>query len=710
MYLKYIIIALFFSILSQFVAGQQASYSVRVTDFSSSEYDEFCPVYYNHGLVFCTNRAKSSISSYIDSKGQSQVKIYYIDTTSTKGRWKNSKLLTKSLTTKFNDGPVTFSRNRDTIYFSRNLLVNGGLDKISNSSSVYSQNCWSKIKELRFNSERYNITTPALSPDGKILFFASDMPGGYGGSDLYSCEWKGDYWDEPVNLGPEINTRGNEAYPFMNEQGELFFSSDSLPGIGGKDIFVTAYIDNKWVTPVHLDEPVNSKFDDFGIIADSTTTEGYFSSNRNGSLDIFHFRTRVPQVFFAPLQKENNYCFQFADSGSILADTLNLRYVWNFGGGEKAYGQVVRHCFKGPGNYSVRLDIVDKSTGNLFFSKLSYNLVLSDYIQPCISSPDFAVRGEPVIFDGAKSNLPGFVISDYTWDFGDGTRVQGEKASHVFKTNGDFRVRLGLTMRSLSNGDIHTTGISKKVLIFNSEQERDKYSSQLSGRKSVLTGVDKYENAIISGLFSAESEYKKDAVFEVELLNSNTRIGVLSSLFSSIPGAYRVMEKYDSKAAVYRYIIDEQLSLMLTYNSFHQAISSGFRSAHVITEQENDAASKELNSLKKIFGLSTDIYFDKNSRLTSEAFLVLDQVYKILSKYSTLKLEVDVHTDDTGLPADKLKLSQQYAQIIARYLLNKGLDHNRLVVNGFGGSAPVAANNTEKGRTLNRRVEFLIIK
>ena len=119
--------------------------------------------------------------------------------------------------------------------------------------AVFDGKDWTKIRELRINSEWYNVTTPWISPDGKKLYFASDKPDGYGGSDLYYCQWKHDYWDEPVNLGPVINTKGNESYPFMNAAGEFFFSSDGHPGIGGKDIFFSRLSDSTWIEPVCLD-------------------------------------------------------------------------------------------------------------------------------------------------------------------------------------------------------------------------------------------------------------------------------------------------------------------------------------------------------------------------------------------------------------------------------------------------------------------------
>src|SRR5450759_5114591 len=280
-----LVVVILVTLLSQIVFGQPETYSVKKASFSSDKYDEFSPVFYNNGIVFSSNR-NSGLSNHSTSQNKGLFKLYYIDTTR-KADWENTRLFSKNLTSILNDGPVTFNGLKDTIYFSRNQDVTGKLSDISTPrnklgifSAVIVDGQWTKIRELRINNEWYNVTTPCLSPDGKKLFFASDKSGGYGKFDLYYSTWKGDYWDDPVNLGPNINTEGNEAYPFINAAGELFFSSDGHPGLGGKDIYFSHFTDTAWMSPIPLDPPVNSPNDDFGIITDSLMNSGYFSSNR----------------------------------------------------------------------------------------------------------------------------------------------------------------------------------------------------------------------------------------------------------------------------------------------------------------------------------------------------------------------------------------------------------------------------------------------
>jgi outer membrane protein OmpA-like peptidoglycan-associated protein len=702
------------SILQSLVFGQSETYSIRKTSFSSDKYDEFSPVFWKNGIVFTTNRSLGLVN-YSTSQNKGLLKINFIDTTGDLS-WKNARLFSKGLTTKFNDGPVTFNSRRDTIYYSRNLEVSTIMHDISIPRSklgvfyaILDGNYWTKIREFRINSEWFNVTTPCLSPDSKKIYFASDKPGGFGGSDLYYCQWQDGYWNDPVNLGPNINTKGNEAYPFITPSGELLFSSDGLPGFGGKDIFFSRFSDTAWMIPVHLDAPVNSEKDDFGIITDTLMNTGYFSSNRDGSLDIFYFRTNSPQIFYNSVQRENQYCFTFSDSGAILIDTLNLKYVWDFGDGKKASAMVAKHCYPGTGKYTVKLDIVDKASGNLFFSKLAYNVEIKDFEQPYINSPDVLVIEGSADFDGLKSYLPGYRIQDYYWDFGDGSRAQGARVKHSFKEKGMYLVNLGLTIRNISTNSILRTGTSKKIFVAKDPDEMSLYLTEKSSSQPDIPDIRKFGMASIRPLYSAETEYKQDAVFQVEAITSKTKIDLKSNLLSFVPKKYEVSEIFDRDSGIYRYVIDQQMSLMASYIAYREMVSIGYKDAKTVIEILKDPVTKELNSVKKIYGTLTDSYFDSNNRLTSSAYLFIDQIVKILNRYSGLNLEIIVHTDNTGSSEDKLILSQTRAQAIANYMINRGISSKRLIAKGLGGSRPIAPNLQESERKLNRRIDLRIV-
>ena len=702
------------TLLSQIILGQSETYTVKKASFSSDKYDEFSPVYYKNGIVFCSNR-NLGLSNRSTSQNKGLFKIYYIDTIG-KTDWESTKLFSKNLTTILNDGPVTFNSLRDTIYFSRNQDVSSKLSDISNPrnklgifSAVLIGGQWTKVRELRINNEWYNITTPCLSPDGKRIYFASDKPGGYGGSDLYYSQWKNDRWEDPINLGPVINTKGNESYPYINPSGELFFSSDGHPGHGGKDIYFSYFSDTAWINPVCLDQPINSRFDDFGLVTDAQMNEGYFSTNRYKSIDIYHFKTNLPQILYNTIQKENQNCFMLNDTGALEIDSTHLKYVWDFGDGEKASGMVVQHCFQGAGKYIVKLDVIDKATRNLFFSKLEYNLELLDYKQPYINSPQIAVKGDTLRLDGVRSNLPGYKVLSYYWNFGDGYRSSGGNVRHAFKENGEFLVNMELTLKSELTGDIHKTGVSKKILIFNDIREKESYLAGNASLKTTMPDIRNSENALIKIQYSAESEFSKDAIFNVELLSSRKKIGVDSWSFRNVPKKYTISEKYSPEDSTYRYIVDQQLSLMSTYPAYNELYGLGIKNVKIKTFVLKDPSEKELHNLIKINGAFADSYFDSSDRLTSNAYIMLDQIIKLMNRYPYVRLEVAVHSDNTGSPETSLALSQLRSRLLVGYLINRGISGKRLVATGFGGSKPIAPNFLENDRKLNRRIDFIIL-
>ncbi|MEL6484690.1 MAG: OmpA family protein, partial [Bacteroidota bacterium] len=158
---------------------------------------------------------------------------------------------------------------------------------------------WTNIVELPFNDDSYSVAHPVLSPDGKRLYFVSDMPGSLGESDIFMTQIIGDGTYGPiVNLGKTINTRARETFPYITQDGVLYFSSDGHPGLGGLDIFATKIAFDEYDQPiVNVGEPVNSPFDDFAFIWNES--EGYFSSNREGGMgedDIYAFEEKEPLV------------------------------------------------------------------------------------------------------------------------------------------------------------------------------------------------------------------------------------------------------------------------------------------------------------------------------------------------------------------------------------------------------------------------------
>lgn len=695
--------------------GQTETYTIEKTKFSSKNYNEYSPSFYNDGLVFSTNKQKG-IFSYSSPESGGLYNIYKADTVGNIGRHK-AKLFSKEITTRMNDGPVSFNAGRDTIYFTRNRLVDGKINELSspwNKLGIFSASLvngkWTNIKEFRYNNEWYNISTPCLSPDGKRLFFASDMPNGFGGSDLYYSLWKNGYWDEPVNMGPVINSEKNEAYPFINPAGEFFFSSDRPGGLGGKDIYYSRFENGSWKNPVALNPPINSEFEDFGFISDTLMNSGYFSSNRDKSIDIYHFFTEYPQLFYVNYQREPNYCYIFKEPGIIEVDTIGLEFNWNFGDGKIASGGKVSHCFPGPGEYGTELNVVERVTGRVFFRVFDYQLKITEPVQAYITSPDLVIKDKEIEFSAVKSNLPGYTIEQYTWNFDDGTHAHGETQNHKFAEEGDYNVSLFLNIRSDSTGKASKTSISKKIRVVNNLLEKEYFLADADRQNIQYTNVEDSEETEITEQYSAPKKLTQDAVFCLELISSKVQLNSNSSVFRKLPDKYLVKEWYNEQDDIYSYTIEQQLKLMSLYPAFRELRNLDFKSVEAKVFVLTDPEEKELFNLLRTYDTSTDNYFDLYDRLSTNAYIMLDQIVKFYNKYPTAKLEVGYHTDNMGYASRNLSLSQKRAKILADYLINRGIESHRVSYRGYGETKPIAPNTYELDRKQNRRVEFIIVK
>lgn len=208
---------------------------------------------------------------------------------------------------KYHEGPLCFNADLTRVYFTRNNMSTGkqkrdekGIQNLKiYFANVTAEGAWENEREMEINSTAYSVGHPCLSADGKTLYFASDMPGGFGGVDLYKMAvLKDGKFGLPINLGDEINTEGQEMFPWISAEGVLFFSSDGHVGLGGLDIFAMAPDRNgNFKKRINAGKPVNSSRDDFALIMNADNTTGYLSSNREngtGDDDIYSFQLLRP--------------------------------------------------------------------------------------------------------------------------------------------------------------------------------------------------------------------------------------------------------------------------------------------------------------------------------------------------------------------------------------------------------------------------------
>ncbi len=220
----------------------------------------------------------------------------------------------------FNDGTAAFDSKGGTIYFTQCNGKDGNGKFCRIWTATLSGQDWTDVKPLEFSLDSFNSGHPSLNKDGQIMFFSSDMPGGFGGKDIWYVTYskRSKTWGDPVNLGPTINTDRDEVYPFIHEDGTLYFSSNGHVGLGGMDIFYTTGSATDWSAPVNMKSPINSGGDDFSIILSKDKESGYLSSNREGTKgqdDIWRF-------YMEPLKFTLSGVARDAKSKAILANTV----------------------------------------------------------------------------------------------------------------------------------------------------------------------------------------------------------------------------------------------------------------------------------------------------------------------------------------------------------------------------------------------------
>lgn len=278
-----------------------------------------------NGIVFAGEKAAAS-EKQNPWNGNSFLDLYSSEP-SGNGTWGLPQALPGTVNGRFHDGPAAFSADARTMYFTRSDYYKFRLNKDGSAvshlklfrASKDEQGNWSDIRQFAYNGDDHSTGHAALSADGGTLYLISDMPGGFGGTDIYRCLRTEDGWSEPVNLGPQVNTAGNEMFPTLHGD-SLFFASNGHGGMGGLDLFVTAPIDGAWSSPENLNYPINTIHDDFAFVLLPDGESGFLSSNRSGSDRVFSFSKREPTLLVQGTVTDDEHYLPMAEVEMKLLD------------------------------------------------------------------------------------------------------------------------------------------------------------------------------------------------------------------------------------------------------------------------------------------------------------------------------------------------------------------------------------------------------
>lgn len=278
-------------------------YKVKTVLFNS-EASDFGAIKYGDSVYFTSDRDNNKIlNKRYKWTHQPFLDIYAVKVDTKNDTIGNVKVLNDIINSKLHDANFCLSKDGNTLYISRSNYNQGkktfneqGNNTIHLYKATKVDGVWTAPEKLPFNQNGFSYQHPALSPDGKKLYFSSNMEGGFGGFDLYYVDIKTYEIGEPVNLGKVINTANREHFPYISEQGHLFFASNGHLGLGMLDNFVSEYVHGKYTTPVNLGSPINTQYDDFNLNY-YNANEGFFASNRNKTDDdIFQFK-QIGEIF-----------------------------------------------------------------------------------------------------------------------------------------------------------------------------------------------------------------------------------------------------------------------------------------------------------------------------------------------------------------------------------------------------------------------------
>ncbi|MFO7670860.1 MAG: PKD domain-containing protein [Bacteroidales bacterium] len=424
----------------------QEYYKVTKQARISTGLAEAAAVPYEDGVVYITESTSVGASSPTDGQGRRLFTMFWYQPGTGQKR-----PFVDALVTQMHEGPVSFTGDFKTMVFAqqRPSADNRDFDPLGLYFSENVDGNWVNIRPYEYNDPQSWLFSPALSGDGHTLFFSANFPGGEGGFDLYVSHLNGEHWSKPENLGPGVNSPGNEIYPSFHESGRLVFSSNGHDNDkAGYDLFETINTHGKWIAAIKLLPPFNSLSNDYHAWFNADMKSGYLTSDRlGGSKDIFEFATDIP-VFesVAPIKK-TFYKYRIYDRKLDTVDTNLFNYSWTINDTLTIPGHDIIYKFPGPGTYVCKLNVYDIQLDTLVEGQTVKNLDIELNEQAVIVCPDTIRAGTVVNFDGSQSYLPGFDVGRYVWDFGDGRFGQGISVPHTYNYPGKFKVILGVEER-----------------------------------------------------------------------------------------------------------------------------------------------------------------------------------------------------------------------------------------------------------------------
>jgi outer membrane protein OmpA-like peptidoglycan-associated protein/5-hydroxyisourate hydrolase-like protein (transthyretin family) len=751
------------------------SYKISTINTINSSHAEFCPALYEDQLVFTSDRQPDIVNMSKDNSTGGNFFKVYASKINHKVYYEPKELsfTINKTESHYNVGPVCFSADGNEMFFTEVASVRK--NNFVNQAKIYyckkSGKGWGSPKAFPFNSDKYAVMDPSLSADGQDLYFSSNMPGGFGGTDIYVSHRNsnGDFLT-PQNLGKNINTPGNEAFPYMRKDGVLYFASDRHFNFGGLDLFSTAQINGKWVDVRNLGPDINSSTDDFGICFNSDNRTGYFSSNRadgKGLDDIYTFefigdfislkgavllsydiKDPAPNIkvnlvndsgrvvnstmtnnngnfVFKNLEPDKTYAIKVSDSDSrfmgkhkfYLADTtgkiVSITTIDDRNGGRFSFSKLPADLTK-----LSKLDAADTKIN------LAGSLLRGDSSKPISNVKINLVNAKGEVIQSATTNAFGaFVFTqlppDETYEF----RLADEDSKFAPKSKIVLTDKSGNTIKTFyvsNNGKfdfevlVADTTSLKKMMVEDPQLRLQISNVLLSADKKTplsnvkLSMVDKDGHVLQSTVTGPNGDF----IFTNLPPDKNYTIQVDASdpRISKLGKIYMA----DNKLLTFR-------ELLLNKGAFkYEMLPSDQKSmgnVYVYDPWIEALNLKNKKSKNDSMYIIENIYYDYEKwDILPAGTHVLDKVVQVMKNDQSIKLELDAFTDPRGSDEFNMDLSQKRADAAVNYMVAHGIAKARVTGKGFGKTHPLNkcgdpnVHCTEEEFAINRRTEFKIIR
>ncbi len=625
---------------------------------------EFSPSFYRDGILFVSSRRKNGpIDKTI---GERFFEIYF-SRLDPNGFPTKPQSFSVQINSQFHEGPVTLSPNGREIFFTRNDLSGKTLAGDSTGtkvgmriySAVRGPVDWEQVKPLDLGAEGYNCIHPTLSSDGNVLYFASDMPGGQGGYDLYRVQRDGEgAWSEPENLGPEINSPGKEGFPYIHKDNVLFYASDGHPGEGGLDLFI-APLDSAGLVQ-NLGLPFNSPQDDLGLIVNAEGTRGYFTSNRAGGMgkdDIYLFEASSPIDELVPQPKAMAQAGQELEWPILVEDVTNGRPLsrtslrlldWTMQEGE------------GVGRF-FHVELLPKTDGS---GEMSLQMTPKENVD--MGPPDGVTEGN------GRADLKGISGKEYLLTANrDGyfpyeQRVRFPNPPLPGQNVKPLRIALEPASCIDLNGVASAVGLSKPI-----EGALVRIINECNGQEQIV-------RSNYAGKFTACLEIGCD--YTLVSQRQGFRNGYSSVTTAYLRGQRSISAKLE----------------MAPIEGIPTAFGNDIREGSVIVLE--------------------DIYYDFNKfTIREDQASDLEALAQLMKAYPEMEVELGAHTDARGSRDYNLSLSLKRAESAKAFLVRRGIHPERIKAYGYGETR--LRNNCTDGvpcsdaeHQYNRRTEVKVLK